>query len=121
MSPGNRTSNSDPTFDGGKLLLFSAISCFTFSLTIIIVGFAFMDTISLETVKFCVSISITFLVVGGILVCQLLKKRNRVLNTANSSRAQNTIRTRFDLVYQFNTPVHISLHQSGQVSLVDEH
>ena len=121
MSPGNRTSNSDPTFDGGKLLLFSAIACFTFSSIIIIVGFAFMDTISLETVKFCVSISITFLVVGGILVCQLLKKRNRVLNTANSSRAQNTIRTRFDLVYQFNTPVHISLHQSGQVSLVDEH
>ena len=39
----------------------------------------------------------------------------------NSSRAQNTIRTRFDLVYQFNTPVHISLHQSGQVSFVDEH
>jgi len=73
-----------------------------------------MATISLETGIFCVSISITFLLVSGILFCQLLKKRNRVMNTANSSIAQNTIRTRFDLVYQFNTPVHTSLHQSGQ-------
>ena len=66
------------------------------------------------------TLSIAFLVIGGIMFCLLPKKRNRVLNMANAPRTRNTDCIQFDVATQSYTPVHISLHPGDQVSLARE-